>query len=142
MSVSYPAVLTPDDGNVTIEFPDVPEAISTARNEDEALLAGREVLILALAEYMARRREIPSPSPGEPSQPTVALPPLVAAKLALYAVMLKGSVSQVELARRLAMDGRQVRRLLDLDHRSRIDQLDAAFAALGKRLVVAIEDAA
>ncbi len=142
MSLAYPARLMPDDGNVTIEFPDVPEAISTARNEDEALLAGREVLILALAEYIARRREIPAPSAAESGQPTVVLPPSVVAKLALYAAMRESGVSQVELARRLAIDGRQVRRLLDLDHRSRIDQLDAAFAALGKRLVVAIEDAA
>jgi antitoxin HicB len=142
MSVGYPAVLTPDDGNIIIEFPDVPEAISSGRNEDEALLAGREVLILALAEYMARRREIPSPSAAEPGRPVVVLPPLVAAKLALYAAMRRSGVTQVELARRLAMDGKKVRRLLDLEHRSRIDQLDAAFAALGKRLVLAVEDAA
>lgn len=33
-------------------------------------------------------------------------------------------------------------RLFDLTHHSRLDQLEAAFAALGKRLAVQIEDAA
>lgn len=35
----------------------------------------------------------------------------------------------------------QVDRLLALTHASRLDQLDAAFLAVGKRLVVAVEDA-
>jgi len=49
---------------------------------------------------------------------------------------------QAELARRVPCDFRQVSRLLDINHRSRLDQLDAAFAALGKRLVVEVRDAA
>jgi antitoxin HicB len=137
----YPAVLTRDGGNVVIEFPDVPEAISTAPNEDDAVFAGADVLMLALAEYMARRRPIPTPSPVQPGQRAVALPPLVAGKLALYEKMRANGITQVELARRLAKDGRQVRRLLDLDHPSRIEQLEAAFAAIGKRLVLSVEAA-
>jgi hypothetical protein len=35
-----------------------------------------------------------------------------------------------------------VRRLLDLDHRSRLDQLETALGALGKRLVLEVQDAA
>jgi antitoxin HicB len=37
---------------------------------------------------------------------------------------------------------RQVDRLLDLRHASRLDQIEAAFAALHKRVVIEIRDAA
>jgi antitoxin HicB len=70
------------------------------------------------------------------------LPPQVVAKLAIYQAMRAPGLSQAALAERLGCDPRQVRRLLDLDHRSRLDQLEAALAALGKRLVLDVEDAA
>jgi len=35
-----------------------------------------------------------------------------------------------------------IRRLLDLDHRSHIGQIDTALAALGMRLVIEVQDAA
>jgi hypothetical protein len=43
-----------------------------------------------------------------------------------------------ELARRLGLQENAVRRLLELDHRSHIDQLDRALAALGIRLEVRV----
>jgi len=36
----------------------------------------------------------------------------------------------------------QVERLLDLDHTSRIEQMELAFRAIGKRIVTDIRDAA
>ena len=56
----------------------------------------------------------------------VSLPPLIAAKLALY-----------EARREVT-----VRRLLDLDYRSQIGDLEKALALLGKQLVVEVHDAA
>jgi antitoxin HicB len=139
----YPALLTEDDnGAIVIEFPDVPEAIATGADREEALFRGVEVLTLALAEYVARRRPIPVPSPVQPEQVSVMLRPLVAAKLALAAAMVSQGVTQVELARRLAIDGRQVRRLLDLRHGSRIEHLEAALAVFGKSIELTVRDAA
>jgi hypothetical protein len=62
------------------------------------------------------------------------LPPLVAAKLALYEAMRAQRMTRTELARRLGRQENAVRRLLDLDHRSHIDQIDRALAALGVAL--------
>jgi antitoxin HicB len=56
--------------------------------------------------------------------------------------MRAGDVGKAELARRLGWHGPQVDQLLDLGHASRLDQVDQAFAALGKRLVVDVRDAA
>ena len=51
-------------------------------------------------------------------------------------------VNKAEPARRLNCHMPQVDRLLDLRHASRLDQLEAAFRALGKQLPVQVSDAA
>jgi antitoxin HicB len=71
-------------------------------------------------------------------RPVAILPPLVAAKLALYEAMRAQGITRTELARRFGLQENAVRRLLDLDHRSHIDQIDRALAALGKRLEVRV----
>jgi antitoxin HicB len=56
--------------------------------------------------------------------------------------MRQEGVTQVELARRIGRDQKDVRRLLDLDHRSHIGLVEDALAQLGRRLVVSVETAA
>lgn len=68
--------------------------------------------------------------------------PLAEMKLAIYGAMLAQRISKAELARRLNCHMPQVDRLLNLAHVSRLDQIEAAFRAVGKRLVIAVEDAA
>ena len=73
----------------------------------------------------------------------MALPPLLAAKAALWAAMAEAGTSNSALALRLGMSEGMVRRLLNFRHRSHSGQLETALAALGKRLVVdVVEDAA
>ncbi|MEX2615187.1 MAG: hypothetical protein WD767_03735 [Alphaproteobacteria bacterium] len=48
-----------------------------------------------------------------------------------------GGVTRAELAKRLHCHAPQVDRLLDLNHASRMDRIDAAFHALGQRISVA-----
>jgi antitoxin HicB len=56
--------------------------------------------------------------------------------------MLDADVRKAELARRLWISRPQVERLLDLSHRSRLDQIEQAFRVLKKRLELSVEDAA
>ena len=51
-------------------------------------------------------------------------------------------VTNSELARRLGVRETVVRRMLDPDHETRSEKLQTALAVLGKRIVVAVEDAA
>jgi antitoxin HicB len=62
--------------------------------------------------------------------------------LALYTAMLAAKVGKAEMARRLNCHLPQIDRLLDLRHASRLDQLEAAFRALGKQISVEIREAA
>ena len=50
---------------------------------------------------------------------------------ALYMICSRRGVSRAELARRLEWHREQVDRLFRLDHKSRLDQMEAAFEALG-----------
>lgn len=121
-----------------VQFLDIPEAHSLGSTEADA--GGEnalDCLIAALGGYIKLGREIPRPSPAR-DRPVAVLPPLVSAKLALYEAMRAQQITRTELAHRLGLQENGVRRLLDLDHRSHIDQVDRALAALGKRLEVRV----
>lgn len=75
---------------------------------------------------------------GDPRQPAVALHPLVAAKVSLYNAMLEAGESNVALARKLGVTETVVRRLLDLDHRSHIGQIEQALELLELRLITSV----
>ena len=130
------------NGTVVATFPDVPEAHTVGNDEAQALARAPDALETALAIYVDERRDLPRPARPRKGQRAVTLPPMAAAKLAIYQAMRDQGVTQVALARRLGCDPKDVRRLLDLMHRSRLDRLEAALAGLGKRLVVEVRDAA
>jgi antitoxin HicB len=131
----YPVTLTPlDNGDVMASFPDVPEAMTYGENEAFALEWAQDALHVALAGYMDDHMDIPVPSAPAPDQPTVSPSPMVALKLALYQAMRNQGISQLRLAGLLHCDARQVRRLLDLDHQSTVNQLMDAAEVLGFRL--------
>ena len=119
----------------------MPGALTFGADEAEAIAEAEDCLIAALGGYIQQREPIPKPSAAR-GRPTVVLPPLVAAKLALYEALRAAGLSNVALAERLGVTESIVRRLLDLDHRSHIGQVDAALRALGKRLAVEVRDAA
>lgn len=139
----YPLTLTPDEnGTIIAQAVDAPAALTVGRDETDAVVQAVDALLTVFAYLMAEGEPIPLPSRPKRGHPCAVLPPQVTAKLAIYQAMRAAGLSQVALAERLGCDPRQVRRLLDLDHRSRLDQLETALAALGKRLVVEIQDAA
>ncbi len=62
------------------------------------------------------------------------IPPLASAKLALYQAIRESGITRVALGKRLGVSEGAVRRLLDLDHRSHIGQVDAALSLLNHPL--------
>lgn len=139
---TYPITLTAEDGGFVVTFPDVPGAITEGDDEADALARAVDALETMLMAIMADREAIPRPSRVKRHGRSVALPPLSAAKVALYQAMRKAKLSKSELARRLDLHLPQVDRLLDLRHASLLEQLDRALGAVGKRLVVEVRDAA
>ena len=137
MQYSYPCILHPEEGGgFCVSFPDVPGALTGGKDRAEALEMGKDALGVALAGYIHERWDIPVPSPVAKGQVLVAVPPIVAAKLALYTAMREQGITKVALAARLGLSESVVRRLLDPDHRSHIGQVEKALSAVGRTLVI------
>jgi antitoxin HicB len=133
---------TQQDGRVLVSFVDLPEALTEGETKAEALAEASDCVVAALCGYVNVHRPVPRPSRCRKGQHLVELPALLAAKLALYDAMLEAKVSRVALAKQIGVTEGAVRRLLDLDHRSHIGQVETALEILGKRLVVEVHDAA
>ncbi len=143
MLQAYPVAFTRDsNGTVIAEIPDIPGTMTVGKDRAQALERIQDAVVVIVSGLMAQGEPIPPPSNQKKGQIAVPLPPMVAAKLAIYQAMRASSLTQSDLARRLRCDPKQVRRLLDLDHNSRFDHLEAALRALGKKLVVDVRDAA
>ena len=128
--MKYPIKLeTEVDGTFLVSSPDFPEMHTWGENRADALRRALDALETAIQGRISDREEVPLPGRGRTS---VRLPTQSALKAMLYRAMREQGVTKAELARRLAIHKPQVDRLLDLRHASRLDQLDAAFAALGK----------
>jgi antitoxin HicB len=140
MEYRYPVRMLPDDnGTVLVTFPDVPEAITFGENEQDALTRAAEALEAALSIYIDRNADIPKASqPKAKVSLVIGLPALTNAKISLYAAMRRAGVTRAELARQLGWQKSQVGRLLDLNHESRLDQIERALRALGKRLEIRV----
>jgi antitoxin HicB len=140
---AYPATLIPDpDGGFTVTFRDVPEAITEGDTKEEALLRAEDALESGLAMYMAAKEPLPTPSAVQSGEVMVPLSALGMAKAALYDAMREQGVGRAELARRLRWHLAQINRVLDLRHASKMEQVEAALAALGLRLIVDVARAA
>ena len=139
MIYTYPCELTPDEaGGLLATFPDVPEAITGGRDRSEALAMAEDALATALAGYVHEQWDIPAPSAAVAGQQLVAVPTIVAAKLALYSAMRAQRITEVELARRLGISAAAVRKLTNPDQHSPISQVQKALRAVGRNLAVEV----
>lgn len=93
------------------------------------------------AEWFGARRS-PDRRKLKSGQHRVEVPLYLAPKLALYTILRERGISKSELARRLGCRETVVRRMLDLKHDTKPEKLAAALEALGKRLLVSMEEAA
>lgn len=139
MRYAYPCNLVSYESQgegFVVSFPDFPEAITGARTREDSLFLAHDVLISALLVYVKNGWDTPSPSPISEGQELIALPPLVAAKLALYSAMREQGISKVDLADRLGITEKAVGKLVDPDYGSHMTSVMNALKAVGRTLVV------
>ena len=133
MIYAYPCELASGEGRErVVSFPDVPEAITGGADRLEVMEMAGDALAVALAGYVHQKRDIPTPRAVEAGQELVAVPTVVAAKLALYSAMRAQRITKAELARRLGVSESAVRKLTNPDHRSLIGQVQKALQAVGQ----------
>ena len=137
--MKYPVEMTDDDnGTVLVTFPDVPGAITYGDDRPDALARAVDALETMLASYIIDRKDLPLASAAN-GRATVEPSLLAALKLAIYQAMRAKDWRKADLARALAVNPRQVDRLLDLSHASPLSQIDAAMAAMGRAVRIEIE---
>jgi antitoxin HicB len=139
----YPAILTPEKkGGFSVQFPDVPEAITSGKDRSDALNQAADCLEEAIAGRIADRLDIPEPSAPRKKHVAVALPAPMAAKAALYLAIKDAGISNSELGRRLGLHEREIRRMLDPRHATRLARIEEVLEVLGKRIVLGMDSAA
>ena len=140
---AYPARFSAgSDGRILVEFTDLPRVATDGKDEREAVEEAIDALGSDLSIRLSRHEGIPSPSAPKRGQRLVPVPLWLAPKLALYLAMREQGVSNSELARRLGVHERVVRRMLDPEHATIAEKIQTALAVLGKQLTVEVRDAA
>jgi antitoxin HicB len=137
--VAYACRFEPDPPGHVVTCRDLP-VVTWGETLPEGMAMAADAIATVLSDLPPS--DWPKPSPAQAGEFVVTLPPLLAAKTALWSATVEAGVSKSELARRMGCDEKEVRRLLSFKHRSQIDRVAAALACLGKRLVVDLEDAA
>jgi antitoxin HicB len=135
---SYPARVTRDGDGYLVTFPDIPEAVTGAKDKAEAIELAADALTTAMDFYFEDRRPVPTPSPLKRGQIPIDLPASVSAKILLLNEMIAQGKRPAELARLMHTRPQEVTRLVDLHHSTKIDTIAAALQAMGKRLDIRI----
>ena len=109
----YPINLAPDtiDGGFTVTCRDFPEAITQGETITKSMNEASDAIEEAIASRMKRNADIPEPSNKKQGEFTAAVPLSTSLKAALYLAMREDGISKSELARRMSIDEKEVRRL-------------------------------
>jgi antitoxin HicB len=135
----YAALLEPEpEGGFTVTFPDIGYGATYGATWEEALRQAEDMLEEAILGMIAHNEEVRAPSPAK-GRPVVRLPALTAAKLEVYHAMRQAGLDEAQLAERLGWPPKKVAHIFDGYHAVRLEQLEAALAALGRRFVMTSE---
>lgn len=128
----YPVNLEPDSGGFFVSFPDIPEALTQGDGREDALSMALDALVTAFEFYFEDNRKVPLPS--EVTGEFVDVPLSVASKVLMLNAFIDSGLTQTELANRMGVKKQEITRLFDLKHATKIDAIQKAMQALGKRL--------
>ena len=143
MRFIYPAQLYQySKGEIVVSFRDVPRRHTSGEDIAEALFEAEDALEEAIAGNINRGDSIPIPSTPLPGEYFVPLPVDTAAKAALAIAFRDSGLTRVELAKRLGVHDRVVRRMLDPRHGTSVNRINGALRVLGKQAVLEIQDTA
>lgn len=136
----YAVLLSPaDEGGYVVTCRDLPEMITQGESVEEALEQASDAMDEVFATYLTEGQDFPEPSKARRREHMVAPPPETVAKAALYVAMRRAGISKVQLAKRLGVDEKEVRRLLDPHYGSKLPRIAKAISVLGQRLVIGVE---
>ena len=141
-SFQYPATFTPDNeaGGFVVNFRDLPEAITQGESIEDSLEEAADCLEEAIANRIVCKLDLPTPSEPLDSEYMIPVPASTAITAALYLSIKSTKLTKVQLASKLGLDEKEVRRLLDPYHQSKLPRVEEVLERVGKRLIVSLED--
>jgi antitoxin HicB len=128
-------------GGYVVTGRDLPELITQGDRLEHALAEAVDAMDEAIAARMDDGEDLPAATASRKGEYIVTPSAELGAKAALYLAMREAGISKAELARRLRVDEKEVRRLLDTRHPSSLPRMDEAIPYLGKRLVLSLRPA-
>ena len=128
------------EGGYIIKFRDLPEAITQTKstNIEEVLYEATDCLEEAIANRMTMKLAIPNPSIPKKNQHIAILPITLAAKVALYVSLKEAKLTNLAFAKKFQCDEKEVRRLLNPYHISKLPRIESALEKLGLHLTIGI----
>lgn len=129
----YPARFEFEDGGYNVSFRDIPEALTCGDDYEDALEMAKDALLTSMDFYFEDHRKVPLPSTPQEGEVLIELPPSIFAKVLLLNEMIDQNISNVELAKRIAVKPQEVQRITNLGHSTKIDTIARAINALGKQ---------
>ena len=130
-----------DAPGVAVFCRDLPQLNSYGDDREHAISEALDAIESTLSLYVDERRTIPAASAPLTGEHVVHLPAVTVAKIALWNAMMEKDMRKADLCRLLGVHQAQGDRLVDFLHTSKMEQLENALAALGKRLSVSVEAA-
>lgn len=129
------------EGGFVVTCRDLPQLITQGEDLADALSEATDAIDEVFAAYMLAGLDFPAPSKVRRGERWVSPPAETVAKAALYVAMREAGISKLQLAKRLGVDEKEVRRLLDPHYGSKLPRIAQAIKLLGKRLVIGLEAA-
>ncbi|EKK3319800.1 type II toxin-antitoxin system HicB family antitoxin [Salmonella enterica] len=140
--MKYTIQITRDTTGFMAVCRDMPRFVTAGETKEEIITLAPEAFEIAVECYMDENIPVPLPSGDTPEKGCViVLPVTLSAKIELYNALLDSHVSKSELARRMGIPNQNIKKLLSPSTKSRLDTIESAFAALGKRLDISVSAA-
>ena len=130
--------LTPDhdDGGYTVTFPDLPEAITQGDSILQCLTEAIDCLEEAIAARIDDNLDIPQPSVPKQGDYLVELPLTMVFKTLVYLTFRETAMSKTQLAHQLNLDEKEIRRILDPRHGTKLSTMERVLLTLGKKIEI------
>ncbi|EAV8166773.1 type II toxin-antitoxin system HicB family antitoxin [Salmonella enterica] len=137
--MKYAIQITRDTVGFMATCRDMPQFITAGETVEDIITLAPEAFEMAVECCMDNNTPVPLPSGSVQEQDcVVSIPVTLSAKIELYNTLLDSHVSKSELARRMGIPNQNIKKLLSPSTKSRLDTMESAFAALGKRLDISV----
>jgi antitoxin HicB len=120
---------------------DLPLLNSYGDDREHAISEAVDAIETTLSIFVDQRLAIPVASPPQAGEEAIHLPAVTVAKIILWNEMMARDMRKVDLCRLLGLVQTQGDRLVDFLHTSKMEAIEKALIALGKRIRVSIESA-